>query len=171
MMILAPEALGGRNDRPELGLLVGGGDSVAEDGGGEPALRRQREPLERHVVCCLADAHLKLVDGFLPSSLRCDEPEDDGLVLRYRGKWLESAGALVVVLQEQPLGTDAGEQAPREPLIAALDQPAALLIAATKMKAERNAGTLSEDDVVELEAEVEPTLGRPASALIEVAIS
>jgi hypothetical protein len=38
------------------------------------------------------------------------------------------------------------------------------------MKAERNAGTLSEDDVVELEAEVEPTLGRPASALIEVAI-
>ncbi|MDT4981841.1 MAG: hypothetical protein QOG07_3720, partial [Pseudonocardiales bacterium] len=54
--------------------------------------------LERHVACCLADARLELVDGFLPSSLRRDEPEDDGLVVRYRGKWLESAGAVVVVL-------------------------------------------------------------------------
>jgi hypothetical protein len=41
---------------------------------------------------------LELVDGFLPSSLRRDESEDDGLVVRYRGKWLESAGAVVVVL-------------------------------------------------------------------------
>jgi hypothetical protein len=97
-VIVIPDALRSRNDRPELGLLVGGGESVAEDGGGEPALRRQREALERHVACCLADARLELVDGFLPSSLRRDEPEDDGLVVRYRGKWLESAGAVVVVL-------------------------------------------------------------------------
>ena len=38
------------------------------------------------------------------------------------------------------------------------------------MEAERNAGTLSEDDVVELETEVEPALGRSASAGVEVAI-
>ena len=38
------------------------------------------------------------------------------------------------------------------------------------MEAERNAGTLSEDDVVELEAEVKPALGRPTSALVKVAI-
>jgi hypothetical protein len=53
-----------------FGLLVGGGESVAEDGGGEP--------------------------------------EDDGLVLRYRGQRLESAGALVVVLEEEPLRARAG---------------------------------------------------------------
>ena len=35
----------------------------------------------------------------------------------------------------------------REPVVAALDQPAALLVAATKMEAERNAGTLSEEVV------------------------
>jgi hypothetical protein len=68
------------------------------------------EPLERHVACRLANARLELVDGFLPSSLRRDEPEDDGLVLRYRGKWLESAGALVVVFEEEPLGADAGDR-------------------------------------------------------------
>jgi hypothetical protein len=38
------------------------------------------------------------------------------------------------------------------------------------MESERNAGTLSEDDVLELETEVEPALGRPASAGVEVAI-
>jgi hypothetical protein len=122
------------------------------------------------VACCIADACLKLVDGLLPSSLRRDEPKDDGLVVRYRGKWLESTGALVVVFEEEPLGADVGEQALREPVVAALDQPAALLVAATKMEAERNAGTLSEDDVIKLEPEIEPALDRPSSALIEVAI-
>jgi hypothetical protein len=38
------------------------------------------------------------------------------------------------------------------------------------MEAERDARTLSEDDIVELKAEVEPALGRPASALVEGAI-
>lgn len=99
------------------------------------------------------------VDGLLPSSLGGDEPEDDGLVRRYRGQRLEPTGALVVILEQEPLSTYAGQQALREPVIAALDQPAALLVAATKMQAERNAGTLSEDDVVQLETEVKPALG------------
>lgn len=36
----SPYPLGGHRKRPQLGLLVGGGQRVAEDGGGEPALRR-----------------------------------------------------------------------------------------------------------------------------------
>jgi hypothetical protein len=69
--------------------------------------------------------------------------------LRYRGQRLESTGALVVILEKQPLGAHAAKQALREPVVAALDQPTALLVAATKMKTERNAGMLSEDAVVE----------------------
>src|SRR5262249_1522701 len=136
----------------------------------EPALRRQRESFERDVAGCLVDACLELVDGLPPSGLGCDEPEDDGGVGWYRAQWFESAGALVVVFEQEPLRADAGKQAPREPVVAALHQPGALLVAATKMKAERHAGALSEDDVVEFEAEVEPALGRPASAGVELAI-
>ena len=97
--------LGGRNDCPELGLFIGGGNSVAEDGGGESALRGQCQALERYVTCCLADARLEPVDGLLPSSLGGDEPEDGGLVRRYCGQRLESTGALVVIFEQESLST------------------------------------------------------------------
>ncbi|MGH3976331.1 MAG: hypothetical protein ACRDS9_23865, partial [Pseudonocardiaceae bacterium] len=95
------------------------------------------------------DARLEFVDGLLPSSLGRDKPEDDGLVLGYRGQRFESTGALVVVFQEQPLRAHTGEQALGEPVVAARNQPAAVLVAATKMEAERDAGMLSDDGVVE----------------------
>ncbi|MGH3896749.1 MAG: hypothetical protein ACRDTA_00560, partial [Pseudonocardiaceae bacterium] len=45
-----------------------------------------------------------------------------------------------------------------------------MLVAATKTEAEHHAGMLSDDEVVELKAQVEPAPGRPASVFVEVAI-
>jgi hypothetical protein len=59
-----------------LALSIGSGESVAEDGSGEPTLRGHCQTLERHVAYCLADARLEPVHGLLPSSLGDDEPKD-----------------------------------------------------------------------------------------------
>ena len=65
----------------------------------------------------------------------------------------------------------AAEEALGEPVVAALDEPAARLVAAAEVEAEGHAGMIADHVVVELEAEVEPALRRPAAALVEVPVA
>jgi hypothetical protein len=50
------------------------------------------------VAGCVADARFEPVDGLLPSSLGGEQPEDDGLVRRYRCSALLGAQRLRSVL-------------------------------------------------------------------------
>src|SRR4051794_37428304 len=54
----SPDTLGGRHNRPQLGLLVRYGQRVAEDGGRESTLRRQGKVLQRLVARRLTDSCL-----------------------------------------------------------------------------------------------------------------
>src|SRR5207247_8338297 len=58
----------------------------------------------------------------------------------------------------------------REPVVTARNEPAARLVPAAEVEAEGDLGMTADDDVVELEPELEPPLGRPATALVERAV-
>src|SRR5581483_9905874 len=103
---LAPDERCGSGDGCELRPLVVAAERVAEDRGAEAALRREREPLERHDARRILDARRQLVRRLLPGRLRRDEPEHDDLVLGHEPQRLEAAGALVVVLEQQPVRLD-----------------------------------------------------------------
>ena len=81
------------------------------------------------------------------------------------------ARPLVVVLEQQPLRVDPREEPLGEPVVAALDEPAARLVPAAEVEAERDPVVLADDEVVELEPELEPALGRPPAARVEVAVA
>ena len=57
---LAPYPFGGLDDDAELALLVLGAQGIAEDRRGEPALRAEGQPLQRHEVGSLPNAGLEL---------------------------------------------------------------------------------------------------------------
>ncbi len=61
------------------------------------------------------------------------------------------------------MSADAPEDGFCDRLVAALDQPAALLVAAAGGGAEGGAGTVAGGSVVELYAEIEPLRERPAA--------
>src|SRR5260370_12579178 len=77
----APNFLGRLRDGGELGDLVLDRYRVADDGGGEPALRAEAESLEVHVFGRLVDPARQLFDRLAPCRLRGDEAEDGHLVL------------------------------------------------------------------------------------------
>src|SRR5215213_6120543 len=137
---LTPDALCGLGDGAELVLLVLDAEGIADDRGREPALRAQGQPLERHEAGGLPDAGLQFLRGLAPTRFRGHEAEDGDLVVGHVGERLEAAGALVVVLEHQPLGADTAEDPARQRLIGAGDQPAATLIAPAEVEGEGDAG-------------------------------
>ena len=84
----------------ELGPLLVVGHHVAVDRRGEPALRAQRQLVERHVLGGLVDAGTQLVGGLEVGVLRRDQSRARGLVRRHEPQRREAARALVVVLEE-----------------------------------------------------------------------
>ena len=132
---------------------------------------RQREPIERDESGRSTDPVRELVDALTAWRLRRHEPEHDDLVVWHRAKRRERSGAIVVVLEQQPLRPDSGEDPLGQPVVPALDEPSAGLVPPAQMKAERDARVIADDVVVELEAELERALDRPAPALVEVSVA
>jgi uncharacterized membrane protein YoaK (UPF0700 family) len=61
--VLAPDVLGGLDDEPQLGRLVGVGKRVAQLSGREAALAGQAQLVQRHVLGGLVDPALEVVLG------------------------------------------------------------------------------------------------------------
>src|SRR5512134_1743881 len=118
------------DDERELALLVVRGNPVAFYRAREPALRAQREPLERNEPRRLVDAALELVLRLEPRLLGGDEPEHRGLPRAEVAERLERAGARRVVLDEEPVHVDLPEGDLGHRVVAALGQPRAHVVAA-----------------------------------------
>src|SRR4029077_12328234 len=102
MAPLSPDLPGGSDQQLQLGALLADREGVAFDRGGEPALRRDAQPVDVHVLGGLLDASLERVSGLQFRRLRGHDPEHHDLVVRHEPQWLERPGPLVVVLEEQP---------------------------------------------------------------------
>src|SRR5436309_6012492 len=158
------------DDRAQLRALVVAAQGVTDDGRGEATLRGERQPVERDDLRSLPNSGDEFVDGLAPRRLRRHESEHDDLVVGNRAKRSERAGPRVVVLEQQSLCANAGEQPLREPVVPPFHEPAACLIAAAEVEAEGDARVISDDVVVELDTELEPALGRPAATFVEPAV-
>ena len=141
--------------------------ALPSDRGREAALRPDAQALELDHGRRLAHARLELVLGLGPRALRRHEAEDHLLVVGHERERVEAARALVVVLEQQPLGVDAAEDRPGDRLVAARDEPARVLVAAAQVEAEGHARRGVDHRVVELDAVRQPALGRPAAGLVE----
>src|SRR5207249_2328735 len=106
----SPDVLSRLDDGPQLRAFILDAESVSQDGGGEAALRRESELLEREEASCITDARRELLDCLPARGLGGHEPENRGLVLGHGAQGLEVAGAFVVVLEQEPLGVDLGEK-------------------------------------------------------------
>src|SRR5579875_3425884 len=120
---LAPDSVGYLDEALQLGPLRLGGDQVARQGGGEPALRAQRQPLQRDVLRRLLHPALEQLGALQLGLLGRDQPEHHHLVLGHEAQRREGAGARRVVLQQQALGLDGSEQLLGDRVVAALDRP------------------------------------------------
>src|SRR5439155_11774691 len=135
----SPNQPGCLADTRELLALPLRGDRVAFHGRSEAALRTEREPVERHVPRRLVDAAAQFVDALQPLLLRGDEAEHHLAIAGHRAERLEAAGAHVVVLEEEPLEARLAEHA-RDRAVAAARVELRLVVAATDVQAERDAG-------------------------------
>ena len=98
------------------------------------------------------------------------EAEHGDLVLRKRAAGARTSRNARRRTRAAAVGPDAREEALRQPVVPALDEPSARLVSTAQVHRERDTFVLPIDEVVELEAEIEPTLRRPAPARIEVAV-
>src|SRR4051812_40835489 len=95
---LLPHLVGELLDHAKLRPLLLLGKDVALLGGGEAALRREAELLQRSELGRLVDPPLDVVLLLERTALGGDEPEYHGLVaLRQEAQRLEAAGAVAVV--------------------------------------------------------------------------
>src|SRR5215470_13314849 len=128
----APDSAGRLGHQGELRVLVGRRDEIALFGRGEPALRAQREPLERHERRGLANPPLELRPALQRSVLGRHEPEHDGPVVGYVLQRLEAAGARVVVFQEEAREPGRAEDLGGDRVVADAAEELALIVAATQ---------------------------------------
>ena len=136
---LSPRPRGGLDDQPQLGDLLVERERVALDRGGEAALRGQAELVERHVLRRLVDAALELVLVLERAALGGDQAEHDLLARRHEPQRLEAAGALVVVLQEEAVHVELGEQRLGDEVVAALGRPRRAEVAAAHVRGDAHA--------------------------------
>ena len=125
---------GGLDDQPQLGELLVEGERVALDGGGEAALRGEAELVERDVLRGLVDPALEGVLVLERAALGGDQAEHDLLALRHEPQRLEATGALVVVLQEEAVDGELGEQRLGDEVVAALGRPRGAVVAAAHVR-------------------------------------
>ena len=136
---LAPHVLGDRGDQPQLVDLLVGVEHVALDGRGEPALRREAELVERHVLRRLVDAALELVGVLHAAALGGDQPEHHLLAGRHEAQRGEAARALVVELAEEGVDVEPAEQLLGDVVVAALGDPGRAEVAAAHVGGDRHA--------------------------------
>src|SRR5258706_10853768 len=109
----------------------------------------------------LVDQPQEIVLRLEPGSLGREEAEDDGLVLRDEAKRLEAAGALAVVLQQEPIVTKLPECLLGDPVVAALGEPATAVVSAAHGQTEGDAGAAEalDDGVVGGHGLGDPAIG------------
>src|ERR1035437_4548049 len=120
----APDRAGNRDDQLELGTLAGLADRVDLHHRGKRALGAQRQPLELDMGSGLLDAPLELLGALHRRTLGRHEPQHHGAVLGHAGERLETAGALVVVLEQEAIERAALEQPPDRAVVALGVEPA-----------------------------------------------
>ena len=130
-----------------------------------------RTPMLPPAAAGIVEARAQTLDSLRSRRFRGHQPEHRDRAFGHRGEWREVAGTLVVVLEQQPVHADAGEQLSRDVLVAAGDQPAAGLVALAEVEAGHHARAVAEHVVVELGAEAQPTARGPAAAGVEVAVA
>src|SRR3972149_6802693 len=140
----APDPARRLRDQLQLAPLLVPGEQVAEVGGGEAALRADRQVLDRYVLRRLIDAPPQLVDGLKLRLLRADEAEDDHLVPGHEAQRLEAAGALRVVLEQEAVDVELLEGPLGAGLVAALRGPGAPVVAAAHVQADGEARRAAE---------------------------
>src|SRR5262245_7756769 len=114
-----PDGPRGTADELELPALLIRRDPVALVRRGEAALRAERESIERHVARGLCNPALEALRGFKRRALRADEAQNDHAIVGHVSQRLERAGALVVVLEQEPLEARAAEDLRGDPVVPA----------------------------------------------------
>src|SRR5580700_2393345 len=147
---LAPDLAGGLDDEAELGGLLVLTQHVSFHRGGEAALRGQAELVERDVPGGLVDPALEGVLALQGAALGGDQAEDDHLAGRDEPQRLEPAGALVVVLQEEPVHGQLAEQGLGDEVVTALRRPRGAEVAAAHVRGDGHAVGAAGDGGVDL---------------------
>src|SRR5690606_24194656 len=120
---LSPDLLGGLHDQRQLGHLLIVGQLVALHRRGEPALWREAELAQRHVPGRLLDPALELVLGLQLTGLGGHQAEHHLLARRHEPQRGEASRPLRVVLQEEPVHRELGEERLGHEVVPALGRP------------------------------------------------
>src|SRR5690348_9665401 len=147
---LAPDLVGGLDDQAELGYLLVVGQRVALGGGGEAALPGQAELVQGDELGGLVDTALEVVLGLQLGALGGDQAEDDHLALGNEAERLEATGPFVVVLEEEPVHGQLGEQRLGHEVVAAGGDPGGTEVAAAHVRGDGHVRGLALDRVVDL---------------------
>src|SRR4051812_48621832 len=141
---LFPHLVGELLDHAKLRPLLLLGEDVALLGGGEAALRRQAELLQRSELGRLVDPALDVILLLERAALGGDEPEHHGLVaLRQEAQRLEAAGAVAVVFEEVAVVVHLPQQRLRDRLVTAFGNPGRAEIAAADVGGDGHVGGLA----------------------------
>src|SRR3982751_5335312 len=140
----APRLLRQLYHQPQLCFLHFRADWVAGFGGGEPALRADREAFERDVARGFVEAALQ--HGLILEKVHLgrNEAEHDRLAVRHEAQRREVAGTLRIVFEEEEFDRELVEQFLGHGLVASFRMPLAGAIAAAKMHANADAGNVRE---------------------------
>jgi hypothetical protein len=130
------------DDELELGALLVVAEGIALDGGGKAALAGQAQLVEGDVLGGGVDAALEVVGVFQLATLGRDQPQHDHLAGRDEPQRLETAGALVVVFQEESVHGQAAEQRLGDEVVAARGGPGGAEVAAAQMRGDGQPGRL-----------------------------
>src|SRR3984885_6964953 len=137
---LAPDLAGGLDQQLELGPFLVDGQRVSLDGGGEPALPGDAEPVQIDVLGGLVDAPLERVPGLELGGLGGHQAEHDDLVVGHEPERLERPRALVVVLEEEPVHVEPAEDILGDEVVGAGGEPGRLVVAAAHVNGDRHVG-------------------------------
>jgi len=142
--------VGGLDDEAELGRLLVVGQRVALDGGSEPALAGQAQLVQRHEPGRLVHPALEVILRLQLRPLGGDQAEDDQLARGHEPQRREAAGALVVVLQEEPVHVQPGKQRLGHEIVPAGGDPAGPEVAPAQVRGDRHPGRAVLDGGVDL---------------------
>src|SRR5262245_3004424 len=106
----SPHASRSLEHHVQLTPLLVFGEQIARNTGGEAALRAEREVLERKVPARLVDPSAELVHRLEAPGLGGDQPEHRNCALPDEAQGSKTAGALGVVLEQQPVVFEAAKE-------------------------------------------------------------
>src|SRR3954447_4554383 len=151
----APRLLRQLYHQPQLCFLHFRADWVAGFGGGEPALRADREAFERDVARGFVEAALQ--HGLILEKVHLgrNEAEHDRLAVRNEAQRREVARAFRIVFEEEEFDRQAIEQFLGDRLVTSLCMPLTGAVAAAKMHANADAGNVREHAIGDVDVLVD----------------